>query len=87
MFRYVNAGHTAPTVLRWTGERCEVFRLEPSGTPLGLLENPRFESRVFQLQKSDVIVMYTDGITDVENSEREFWGQERLENALRAAVT
>ena len=31
--------------------------------------------------------MYTDGITDVENSEREFWGQERLENALRAAVT
>ena len=51
MFRYVNAGHTAPTVLRWTGERCEVFRLEPSGTPLGLLQNPRFESRVFNSKK------------------------------------
>ena len=72
------------TVLRGTGERCGVFRPEPSGIPLGLLEDSQFASGLFQLKKDDVLVLYTDGITEVENSERELWGRERLENLLRA---
>ena len=80
--RYVNAGHNAPVVLRWENSRCNVFHLESSGTALGLLENSQFASRAFQLEKGDVFVAYTDGITESENLYGELWGQERLESLL-----
>jgi sigma-B regulation protein RsbU (phosphoserine phosphatase) len=83
MLQYVNAGHNAPIVLRWEGRQYRVFRLEPGGTPLGLLELSHFNSQALQLEIGDVLVMYTDGITDAENSERVWWGQERLEKLLR----
>ena len=84
VLRYVNAGHNAPIVLRWKHDQCEVFRLEPGGTPLGLLESTQFTSSTFQLEKGDVFVAYTDGITESENACGEPWGQERLESLLRA---
>jgi len=83
MLRYVNAGHNAPLV-RWKTGQCEVFHLEPSGTALGLLESSQFTSSALQLEKGDVFVAYTDGITESENHRGELWGQERLETLLRA---
>lgn len=85
VLRYVNAGHNAPVVLRWKDNECEVFLLGASGTPLGLLEGSEFDSKTFQLETGDVLVMYTDGITEAENPERELWGPERLETLLRAS--
>jgi sigma-B regulation protein RsbU (phosphoserine phosphatase) len=82
--RYVNAGHNAPMVLRWENSQCKVFQLESTGTALGLLESSQFTSRTFQLEKGDVFVAYTDGITESESLYGELWGQERLENLLRA---
>jgi serine phosphatase RsbU (regulator of sigma subunit)/DNA-binding GntR family transcriptional regulator len=84
LLRYVNAGHNAPIVLRWKHSQCEVFHLEASGTPLGLLDGSVFISKSFQLEIGDVLVMYTDGITEAENPERELWGQNRLESLLRS---
>lgn len=84
MLQYVNAGHNAPILLRWEASRSNVFHLEPDGVPLGLLETSDFRSRALQLEIGDVLVMYTDGITEAENSERDCWGQERLERLLRA---
>jgi serine phosphatase RsbU (regulator of sigma subunit) len=81
---YVNAGHHPPLVLRCTPDQCELFRLESNGTPLGLLEAPYFASKTFQLEGGDVLVMYTDGVTDTENIERDVWGLERLESLVRA---
>ena len=81
--RYVNAGHNAPIVLRWKIGRCEVFHLEPSGTALGLLESSQFTSQAFRLEKDDLFVAYTDGITESENASGESWGKERLETLLR----
>ena len=81
---YVNAGHNPPIVLRWKNSECEVFHLEPTGTALGLLESSQFTSRTLQLEKGDVLVAYTDGITESENRCGELWGQERLETLLRA---
>jgi sigma-B regulation protein RsbU (phosphoserine phosphatase) len=82
--RYVNAGHNAPIVLRWKIGQSEVFHLEPSGTALGLLERCEFTSHVFQLEKNDLLVAYTDGITESDNASGEAWGQNRLETLLRA---
>jgi phosphoserine phosphatase RsbU/P len=84
LLQYVNAGHNAPIVLRWEGNQSRIFRLEPGGTPLGLLENGDFGTQALQLETGDLLVMYTDGITEAENSERDWWGQERLEKLLRA---
>jgi phosphoserine phosphatase RsbU/P len=84
VLRYVNAGHNAPLVVGWRGSYCKLFRLEPSGTPLGLLEKSQFTSQALQLETGDVLVMYTDGITEAANLEGELWGQERLETLLRA---
>ena len=83
VLRYVNAGHNAPMVARWSQNHCEVFYLESSAAPIGLFENSQFTSEVFQLEAGDVLVAYTDGITDMENPKREPWGQERLEILLR----
>ena len=82
--QYVNAGHNAPMVLRWKHNQCEIFYLEASGAPLGLFEGSQFTSKAFQLEKGDVFVAYTDGITESENSCGESWRQERLETLLRA---
>jgi sigma-B regulation protein RsbU (phosphoserine phosphatase) len=84
VLRYVNAGHNAPMVLRWKNSQCDVFHLESSSTTLGLLGSSHFVSKAFQLEKGDVCVAYTDGITESENHCGELWGEERLENVLRA---
>jgi sigma-B regulation protein RsbU (phosphoserine phosphatase) len=84
VLRYVNAGHNAPIVLRWKHGQCEVFHLESSGTPLGLLESPQFTSKAFPLEAGDVFVAYTDGITEAESPDNELWSMERLENLLRS---
>jgi serine phosphatase RsbU (regulator of sigma subunit) len=43
-------------VLRWKHSRCEVFHLESTGIPLGLLETSQFTSKAFQLETGDVFV-------------------------------
>jgi DNA-binding GntR family transcriptional regulator len=80
--RYINAGHHPPLVLRWSGDRCETFNLDSTGTALGLLENSRFEANTIQLKQNDLFVAYTDGITELENFERDQWGHERLRKVL-----
>ena len=84
VLRYVNAGHNPPMMFRWIEGQCKVFRLESGGTPLGLIERSQFTSESLQLETGDVLVMYTDGITEAENPGRESWGEERLETVLRA---
>lgn len=81
--QYVNAGHNSPMVLRWENDECEVFHLEPTGIALGLLESSQFSSKAFQLERGDLFVAYTDGITESENPFGESWGQQRLDILLR----
>jgi len=78
LLKYVNAGHNAPIMIQRKDDQYRILRLEPSGTPLGLLEVPYFSSQALRLETGDVLVMYTDGITEAENPEREFWGQHRV---------
>ena len=80
---YVNAGHNAPMVFRRKASQYSILHLEATGTPLGLLERSEFGSQSVELKTGDVLVMYTDGITEAENPAHELWGQERLETLLR----
>lgn len=55
-----------------------------SGTALGLLPCSQFSCHAFQIEDDDLLVAYTDGITESENACGEPWGSERLETLLRA---
>jgi sigma-B regulation protein RsbU (phosphoserine phosphatase) len=82
-FHYVNAGHNPPFLLRLDGR---VERLDIGGNILGLMktQTPYPEGAV-TLGSGDVIVMFTDGVSEAMNPEDEDFGEERLEKVLVAA--
>jgi sigma-B regulation protein RsbU (phosphoserine phosphatase) len=75
---YVNAGHNAPIVLRGSGAGCDVFRWEAGGAVIGLLPEAQYQEGFFDLQTGDLIVLYTDGVSESMNAQDEEWGEESL---------
>jgi sigma-B regulation protein RsbU (phosphoserine phosphatase) len=84
MLQYVNAGHNPPVVLRPRNGTCEMFQLNAASMPVGISTDSQFASTTFHLEIDDVLVAYTDGITETEDRDGQLWGQERLENLLRS---
>jgi len=76
--RYVNAGHTPPIVLRRDGS---IDTLEMGGAPVGMFSDSSYEEGVVQLDPSDVVIAYTDGVIEAENQSGEEWGVQGLLNA------
>jgi sigma-B regulation protein RsbU (phosphoserine phosphatase) len=74
---YVNAGHNPPIVLRNTGGACQVLRLESGGPVIGLLRQ-RYQQGVFSHEVGDLVVLFTDGVSESMNVRDEEWGEERL---------
>jgi len=81
----VNAGHNPPIVVRTSNGSSKLFHLKSVGMPIGIAADSRFPSRTFQLEIDDVLVTYTDGITEAESREGKFWGEKRLEAVLRSS--
>lgn len=79
VLRYVNAGHNPPMLVRRSRDRCELYLLRSGGAPVGALEDSRYTTATFQLELGDVLVAYTDGITESENSDGDCFGEDRLE--------
>ena len=77
---YTNAGHLPPLLLRGG----EATLLEVTGTVVGLFPSMRYEEQTVQLRENDLLIAYTDGITEPENAYGEEFGSERLvETVLR----
>jgi sigma-B regulation protein RsbU (phosphoserine phosphatase) len=76
--QYVNAGHHHPFVVRPDGE---VVDLGDGGTVLGLMEHTRYDRHDLDLRREDLLVFYSDGVTDRSNREDEMYGVERLKEA------
>ena len=83
-FSYVNAAHCPPLVIRAKGERLE---LEANGMPVGLVEFAEFEVRSQQLEAGDKLVIYTDGVTEAQNTEGQFFTLKRLRGIVEAHST
>ncbi|HEY3940526.1 MAG TPA: SpoIIE family protein phosphatase [Bryobacteraceae bacterium] len=75
---YVNAGHNPPMLLRQNGSGTEVVRLEAGGPPVGLFAEAAYESSLLELRGGDVLVLFTDGISEAMNGADEEWGEDRL---------
>jgi serine phosphatase RsbU (regulator of sigma subunit) len=84
MLHYVNAGHNPPIVLRPRNGSCQMFHLNAASMPVGIAADSQFASTTFQFEIDDVLVAYTDGITETENRDGELWGQQKLENLLQS---
>jgi serine phosphatase RsbU (regulator of sigma subunit) len=84
LLNYVNAGHNPPLILRPKNGSCEIFQLPSTGIPVGISADPQFSFATFQFEIDDVLVAYTDGITEAENRQHELWGQQRLEALLKS---
>lgn len=80
---YTNAGHLPPIVLSPDGS---VRRLDAGGTVIGLFEETSYERASVELSSGDLLIAYSDGITEPENEFGEF-GEARLLEVLRENQT
>ena len=78
---YVNAGHNPPMVFRSLDETIEELLL--TGIVLGAAENQEYTSRTIPIGPDDLVVMYTDGVTESINSREELFGEDRLREIIR----
>ncbi|HSL22579.1 MAG TPA: PP2C family protein-serine/threonine phosphatase [Vicinamibacterales bacterium] len=82
---YVNAGHLPPIVRRAaTGAS---VRLPATGVALGMFENSRYLSQEVTLEAGDLLVLYSDGITEAENPQGEPFDESGLERVLSTLAT
>ena len=77
---YVNAGHNPPYILR--GE--EVIKLKNGGIILGVMKTPfPYIFEKVKLMRDDVLILYTDGVSEALNLEFEEYTEERLEDVAK----
>jgi serine phosphatase RsbU (regulator of sigma subunit) len=74
--RFTNAGHNPGLVIRKDGT---TEWLESTGMPLGILPVGDYTADEMTLAPGDLLILYTDGITEAENPDEEEFGEERLE--------
>jgi len=72
---YVNAAHCPPLVVRRDGVQAE---LDSTGMPVGLMEEAVFTVAEERLGPGDKVIIYTDGVTEAQNTGGEFFGKRRL---------
>ncbi len=72
---YSNAGHNPPILLRRSGE---IVRLETGGLPIGVMPGSRYAEAAVLLEPGDVLVVYSDGISESVNEADEEFGDSRL---------
>jgi phosphoserine phosphatase RsbU/P len=78
---YCNAGHNPPLLIRSGGRQAEW--LMPTGAAIGLVEEYSPTSKSIAMQRGDVILLYTDGVTEATNEANEEFGLGRLETVAR----
>ena len=77
-FTYTNAGHLPPILIR----RGDAISLQVTGTVVGAFPSCHYEERKIHLERGDLLVSYTDGITEPENEYGEEFGEGRLVETL-----
>lgn len=85
---YSNAGHNPPFLFHPNGHtKLGTSWLEPTGPAIGLLEGSDFQVRTIPLHPGDILILYTDGVTEATNPQHEQFGQQRLAAFVQAEWT
>ena len=75
---YVNGGHNAPALLRKEDGAWRVFRLADGGPAIGLLAGAVYREQILHLLPGDVLLAFTDGISEAMNASEDEWGEDRM---------
>ncbi len=86
--RYVNAGHNPPYLLRTEAAAAQVGveELATGGMVIGLFAQASYEEAKVDLKSGDVLVAFTDGVTEALNTGEEEFGEERLKELLKSVA-
>ena len=79
---YCNAGHNAPVAISDEGLAISELEVVPN-LPLGIEPEFVFTAQEMQLQHGDTLFLYTDGLTEAENTRHELFGEDRMMHALK----
>ncbi|HEX4137573.1 MAG TPA: SpoIIE family protein phosphatase [Bryobacteraceae bacterium] len=75
---YVNGGHNPPAVLRKENGAWRVFRLADGGPVVGLLAGAAYKQQMLHLLPGDILLAFTDGISEAMNAAEDEWGEDRM---------
>jgi phosphoserine phosphatase RsbU/P len=78
---YTNAGHNPPLLMDPDGS---ARYIERGGLPLGMFKDTRYYEYYLAIEPGQIIVLYTDGLTEAQSPSGEEFGRERLEKVVRA---
>jgi sigma-B regulation protein RsbU (phosphoserine phosphatase) len=78
---YANAGHNSAYLYRMATNQ-EVW-LRPTGPAIGLIEGFPFRREEVKLEPGDILLLYTDGITEATDHQGVLWGEDRLAEIIR----
>ncbi len=77
---YSNAGHNTP--LLWKNKEKQVITLDAEGLIFGITGDITFEQKATDLEAGDILLLYTDGIVEAENNDKDLFGIDRLGKLL-----
>ncbi|STO31126.1 Phosphoserine phosphatase rsbU [Fusobacterium necrogenes] len=77
---YSNAGHNPLVVYRAATDKIELHTVK--GVAIGFLKEYKYKQGEIQLEKGDIVIFYTDGITEAENKHKEMFGLQRLQKVI-----
>ena len=80
---YLNGGQAAPMLLRASGG---VERLDVGGPPVGLIPVAPYREAVIDLEAGDLLVVFSDGVSEVNNPHGDIWSEEELEQVVRSCA-
>ncbi len=78
---FANAGHPPGVLIGHRKGKLSVEQLRPTGMAMGVSEEARWKQKEARINPGDTLILYTDGITDAESAQGEFFGEERLMDA------
>ncbi|HXV98808.1 MAG TPA: SpoIIE family protein phosphatase [Anaerolineae bacterium] len=85
---YCNAGHNPPLLYHpQQNGRESISWLQPTGAAIGLVEDFQFGLETVTLAPGDILLLYTDGVTEAFSPQEEEFGPERLAEVIRQAST
>ena len=82
-FRFSNAGHNYPI---WVNSKGRIRHLKEGGLLLGMMEHIQHQEDEVKLIPGDVVVFYTDGVTEADDGQGTMFGEERLEKVVKEAT-
>lgn len=81
---YCNAGHNAPIIIR-NGKKAEHLHSKKIQLPLGVDSMILYTSETIYLKKDDMMFLYTDGVSEAENADKQFFGDDATFRAVQEA--